>query len=127
MTTGATAGWVPDRAEIVFIQHSPAAGKEMPDWHPLLVASTRAFNEKTGFVMGFAMTHSEMHADNPFALAVKTGVAVSYVVANQFKSFDWKARGAKPHNLGGGHHALLTEALAILDDICAISEASNGK
>lgn len=124
MSARATAGWVPDRAEIVFIQHSPAAGKEMPDRHPLLVASTKAFNEKTGFVMGFAMTHSEMHADNPFALAIRKGAAVSYIVANQFKTFDWKARGAKPHHLGGGHHELLAEALAMLDDICAISETS---
>lgn len=92
----------------------------MPDWHPLLVASTRLFNEKTGLVMGFPMTHSEIHADNPFALAIHKGVAVSYVVANQFKTLDWRARGAKPHKLGGGHHALLAEALAILDDICAI-------
>ena len=47
----------------------------------------------------------------------------AYVVANQFKTFDWRARGTKPHHLGGGHEALLTEALAILDDICGISAA----
>lgn len=121
MTRAARTGWVPDRAEVIFIQHSPAAGNEMPDWHPLLVASTKPFNEKTGYVMGFAMTHSAMHADNPFALAVGKGVAVSYIVANQFKTSDWRARGAKPHNLGGGHQELLSEALAILDDICAMS------
>ena len=123
----AAPGWVPDRAEIIFIQHSPALGKEMPEWHPLLVASTQAFNERTGLVMGFAMTHSEMHADNPFAITIQRGVAVSYIVANQFKTLDWRARGAKPHNLGGGHADLLNEALALFDDICGVSEASKQK
>ncbi len=73
--------------------------------------------------MGFAMTHSDLHSDNPFALAIPDSNPTAYVVANQFKTFDWRARGAKPHHLGGGHEALLTEALAILDDICGISAA----
>ena len=33
--------WVPERAEIIFIQHNPAVNEEMPDDHPLLVMSTR--------------------------------------------------------------------------------------
>lgn len=115
--------WVPDRGEIIFIQHSPAAGNEMPNWHPMLVATTRAFAQKTGFVMGFAMTHSDLHADNPFALVIPDSKPAAYVVANQFKTFNWKARSAKTHKLGGGHHDLLKEALAILDDICGISAA----
>ena len=119
----APVGWAPDRAQIIFIQHSPAAGNEMPNWHPMLVATTREFSERTGFVMGFALTHSDLHADNPFALAIPDSNPTAYVVANQFKTFDWRARGAKPHHLGGGHEALLTEALAILDDICGISAA----
>lgn len=60
--------WVPERGEIVFIEHSPHVGKEM---HPMLVCSTAAFAGKTGVVIGFPLTHASFNADNPFALAVK--------------------------------------------------------
>ena len=60
--------WVPERAEIIFIQYSPHVGEEMPNDHPMLVVSTKAFAERTGIVMGFPMTHSESHANNPFAI-----------------------------------------------------------
>jgi mRNA interferase MazF len=53
---------------VIFINHSPAKGQEIPDQHPMLVLSPRSFNEKTGIVIGFPMTHSELHKDNPFAL-----------------------------------------------------------
>ena len=49
--------WVPERAEIIFIQYSPHIGVEMPNDHPMLVISTKAFADKTGVVVGFPMTH----------------------------------------------------------------------
>lgn len=113
--------WVPDRAEVIFIQHSPAVGGEIPDFHPMLVSSAKAFNEGVGIVIGFPMTHSESHADNPFALRIKGPKGHAYVLAHQPKSFDWRVRGAKPHPWGGGHQELLAEALSVLDDICGNS------
>ena len=91
--------------------------------HPLLVCSTRTFNERTGLVIGLPMTRAESHADNPFAVAVKGPRSeVGYVLALQPKSFDWKARGAKPHPWGSGHGRVLAAALAKLDLICGICE-----
>ena len=69
MATRKSALWVPERAEIIFIQYNPAVGKEMPDDHPMLVMSTKPFAERTSLVVGFPMTHSARHADNPFAIA----------------------------------------------------------
>lgn len=127
--------WVPDRAEIIFINHSPAAGKEIPDMHPLLVASQKAFNERTGFVIGFPMTHAAFNAGNPFVRAVKCRAETlapqekSYIVGYQPKSFDWRERGAKRHAWGGGYDAELEEMLAIFDTICrpppAVDELSS--
>ena len=115
--------WVPDRGEIIYISHEPKAGKEMPGVHPLLVASTRAFNERTGIVIGFPMTHSEMNADNLFAVGVKGPEdEAGYILAFQPKSFDWKARHARPHPWKGGHGAALQAALRKLDTICGICE-----
>ena len=63
--------WVPERGEIIFIEHSPHVGKAMPGLHPTLACSTAAFAGKAGVVIGFAMATAEFNADNPFALAVK--------------------------------------------------------
>jgi mRNA interferase MazF len=112
--------WAPDRGEVIWIQHTPAAGKEIPDQHPMLVASTRAFNERTGLVIGFPMTHSESHTDNPFAIPIQGPKGVAYILANQPRSFDWHARDAKKHAWGGGHAERLDEALDIVAQICGI-------
>lgn len=118
--TAMLKAWTPERAEVIWIQHSPATGKEIPDLHPMLVSSTSAFNERTGLVIGFPMTHAEAHADNPFAIAIEGPKGIAYILANQPKSFDWRVRQAKRHPWGGGHHDELHEALAILGQICGI-------
>ena len=118
--------WAPERGEIIYIQHSPHAGKEMPGVHPLLVCSTRAFNERTSIVMGFPMTHSGFHADNPFAVSVAgPKKELGYVLAFQPKSFDWRERRASPHPWGGPHHKVLATVLKKLDAICGICETNN--
>jgi mRNA interferase MazF len=115
-------GWLPDRSEIIYIQHSPDAGSELPGIHPLLVVSTQLFNETTGIVIGFPMTHSERHKTNPFAVAVRgPRDEVGYVITNQPKSFDWKARNACPHPWGGGHTEVLQQALETLSTIVGFS------
>jgi mRNA interferase MazF len=113
--------WIPQRAEIIFIEHSPHAGKEMPGLHPMLVSSTAAFSGRTGVVIGFPMTHAEFNADNPFAVAVEgPRREVGYVLAFQPKSFDWRARNARPHPWGEGHTRVLAAALKKLDAICGV-------
>jgi mRNA interferase MazF len=91
--------WVPDRRDVIYIDHSPHAGSEMPGEHPMLVMSTQAFNDRTGIVIGLPMTHSPMNESNPFAvkLPVRRGEAASYVLTHQPKSFDWRVRTARPH------------------------------
>ncbi|MET0268212.1 MAG: type II toxin-antitoxin system PemK/MazF family toxin [Duganella sp.] len=84
---------------------------------------SRAFNERTGIVIGFPMTHAEFNRDNPFAVAVAgPNNEVGYVLAFQPKSFDWRERKAGPHGWGGGHDAVLEAALARLAAICGISQ-----
>jgi mRNA interferase MazF len=113
--------WVPERAEVIFIQFNPQLGREMPDEHPMLVVSARAFADRTGLVVGFPMTHSPQHADNPFAIeGPGAGGAVGYVLIHQVKSADWRARGARPHPLGTGHAKLLATALKRFDTIFSV-------
>lgn len=118
MATRKSALWVPERAEIIFIQYSPQVGVEMPNDHPMLVISTKSFAEKTSVVVGFPMTHFDQHADNPFAIAAHGAKdEIGYVLTHQPKSFDWRHRNARPHPWGGGHTKLLNAALKRFDTI----------
>lgn len=113
--------WVPERAEIIFIQFNPSMGEEMPDDHPMLVISTKAFNERTGLVFGLPMTHAERHADNPFAIAAPGAKGEpGYLLTHQPKSFDWRERNARPHPWGTGHTKLLNVALKRFDAVFGI-------
>ena len=119
----APAGWVPERAEVIWMQHSPHVGAEMPGMHPMLVTSMRSFNEHTGIVIGFPMTHAAFNKDNPFAVSIKgPKEEVAYILAFQPKSFDWREWQAFPHNWGGGHHVVLDKALEMMRLICGIDE-----
>jgi mRNA interferase MazF len=97
--TGPKKLWVPDRQNMIWIQFNPQIGKvEMRDEHPMLVLSTKAFNERTGLVIGMPMTHSKTNESNPFAIKyVGPKKEVSYVLTHQPKSLDWRIRGARPH------------------------------
>lgn len=121
MVVKTTVKWVPERGEIIYVNHSPHIGKEMPGVHPLLVSSSQVFNERTGIVIGFPMTHAAFNADNPFAVIVQGPKnEVGYVLAFQPKSFDWEERGATKHPWGDGHSKVLDAALEKLDAICGI-------
>ena len=93
-----TANWAPDRRDIIWIDCSPHAGREMKDIHPLLVLSPKEFNERTGIVIGLPMTTASYNETNPFAIKF-SGVkgVISYVLTHHPKSFDWKIRNAKLH------------------------------
>ncbi len=101
----ATAAWLPERREIIWIDCNPQAGQEMRDIHPFLVLSPGLFNAKTSLVIGLPMTTVEYNADNPFAFAVGKAAGrkadkISYILCHQPKSFDWRVRGATPRPLG---------------------------
>jgi mRNA interferase MazF len=115
--------WIPERRDIVWIDCSPQAGKEMKDLHPLLVLSPRAFNERTNIVIGLPMTSAESNDDNPFAVKVSgpKGV-VSYVLCHQPKSFDWRVRKAKPHPWKQVTPEIFSATCARLNQIIAICE-----
>ena len=92
--------WCPERRDMIWVDCNPQAGREMRDAHPLVVLSPRAFNERTGIVIGLPMTTASCNETNPFAVKFRgpKGVA-SFILSHQPKSFDWRAGKAKPHPL----------------------------
>jgi mRNA interferase MazF len=117
--------WVPERQDVIWIDCNPQAGGEMRDLHPMLVLSPSAFNARTGLVIGLPMTTAAYNATNPFALAVgsaggRKGGKVSYVLCHQPKSFDWQARGAKPHPKGKLADTDFAQACSVLNQIIGV-------
>ena len=113
--------WVPDRRDMIWIDFNPQAGSEMKDEHPMLVLSSKAFNERTGLVIGLPMTHSTSNETNPFAIKY-TGPKneVGYVLTHQPKSFDWHQRAARPHHWKQLSPAVFLEACEGLNSIISI-------
>ncbi len=97
----------------------------MRDLHPMVVLSPQAFNARTGIVIGLPMTTAASNASNPFAIAAgatpgrKSG-KTSYVLCHQPKSFDWRARHAKPHALKRLADPAFEQACAVLNQILSI-------
>jgi mRNA interferase MazF len=114
--------WSPDRADMIWIDCNPQAGREMRDMHPLLVLSPREFNARTGIVIGLPMTTSASNETNPFAVRFEgpKGV-VSFILGHQPKSFDWRARSARPHPWKRVSPDVLAQACDTLNQIIAIS------
>ena len=122
----APKGWAPDRQDVIWIDRNPQAGAEMRDLHPMLVLSPRAFNAKTGIVIGLPMTTAAYNLGNPFAVdagsvkGLKAG-KTSYVLCHQPKSFDWRARHAKPHPVKRLDDVRFLEACGVLNQILGLA------
>jgi len=119
-----SAKWLPSRQDIIWIDCSPQVGQEMRDIHPFLVLSPQIFNDKTSLVIGLPMTTAKYNEDNPFAVAVGKANSnkVSYVLCHQPKSFDWRARKAKPHPLAMLDNGLFSMVCKRLNQIVMLNE-----
>jgi mRNA interferase MazF len=113
--------WSPERRDVIWIDCNPHAGREMNDIHPLMVLSPRTFNEGTGIVIGLPMPTAAYNDTNPFAIRF-AGVrgSVSYVLAHQPKSFDWKSRSAKAHPMRQVPEDVFALACEALNQIIAL-------
>lgn len=112
--------WVPDRGEVILVDRPQRPGRGRADQNPFLVLSPRAFNTKTGLVIGCAMANKQAH--NPFAVAnPKDAANASYILADQPKSFDWRGRHARRHPWGNVATATTQEVSALLGTIVQFS------
>jgi mRNA interferase MazF len=113
--------WAPDRCDMIWIDCNPRAGREMKDMQPLLVLSPKAFNERTGIVIGLPMTTEAFNETNPFAVKLEaSGKKTSYILGHHPKSFDWRVRQARPHPWKQIPEDVFTRACETLNQIIAI-------
>jgi mRNA interferase MazF len=90
----ARRGYVPDRADIVWLNFTPQAGHEQAGHRPALVLSPAKYNRASGLMLCCPMTtHVKGY---PFEVPLKApGETPGVVLADQVKSVDWKARRAQ--------------------------------
>ncbi len=87
------ARWTPKRGDAVWIDLNPQAGSEQAGRRPALVVSPRTYNGKVGLALLCPITSRAK--GYPFEVAIPKGLKVTGVVlADQFKSLDWRTRKA---------------------------------
>ena len=109
--------WSPERRDVIWIDCNPQIGKEMRDVHPMVVLTARAYNERTGLVIGLPLSTSALNASNPFAVDNGIKGEASYIICNQPKSMDWRLRGARPHAWAKVREAVFKQACGELNDL----------
>ena len=84
-------GWAPDTGDIVWLNFDPQAGHEQAGHRPALVLSPASYNRLTGLMLCVPMTTQAKGYRFEVAIAGKRG---GVALADQVKSFDWRARRA---------------------------------
>jgi len=105
----ATTEDAPDRGDLVWLQFDPQAGHEQAGHRPALVISPRAYNLRVGLALFCPVTTRAK--DYPFEVMLPSGSEISGVVlADQIKSFDWRAR--KSERVSSASGEVVREVLA---------------
>lgn len=86
--------FIPERGDVVWINLDPQAGHEQAGVRPVLVLSPASYNGRVGLMVCCPITTQSK--GYPFEVLIKNNLKVSGVIlADQVKSLDWKACGAK--------------------------------
>lgn len=85
--------YVPDTAEVVWLEFDPQAGHEQAGHRPTLVISPSTYNGKTGLMVCCPMTTKIK--GHPFEVVTEVDGVACAVLSDQVKSLDWKIRRAK--------------------------------
>ena len=83
--------YIPEAGDIVWINFDPQSGHEQAGHRPAVVLSPSAYNAKTGLVVCCPTT--TRIKGYPFEVKL-SGRPESVALADQVKSFDWRARRA---------------------------------
>jgi mRNA interferase MazF len=85
------SGYVPDEGDVVWIEFDPQRGHEQAGHRPAVVLSAAGYNARAGLMVCCPTT--TRIKGYPFEVAL-AGQPPSVALADQVKSFDWRARRA---------------------------------
>jgi mRNA interferase MazF len=84
--------YVPEAGDLVWMNFDPQAGREQAKHRPAVVLSTAGYNAKAGLLLCCPVTTKIK--GYPFEVTL-AGSPASVALADQVKSFDWRARKAQ--------------------------------
>lgn len=85
--------FVPEVGDILWMSLSPTSGHEQAGHRPVLTLTPREYNSSRGLVVCCPITSRV--SGYPFEVPLETDKIVGAVIADQPRSLDWKARGAR--------------------------------
>lgn len=85
--------YVPNTAEVVWLEFDPQAGHEQAGHRPALVISPASYNGKSGLMVCCPI--STKIKGHPFEVVTQVDGVDCVVLSDQVKSLDWKVRRAK--------------------------------
>ena len=89
-----TAGYIPERGDVIWLTFDPQAGHEQAGRRPALVLSPASYNGRVGLLLACPITSRVKQY--PFEVQIPPGFPVNGVIlADQVKNLDWLARRAK--------------------------------
>ena len=100
--------YVPGRGDLVWLHFDPQAGYEQSGHRLALVLSPKKYNKLTNLMLCCPLT--TVIKGYPFEVATKVDGKKGVVLADQIKSVDWYARGAK--KAGIAEQEIIDEVLA---------------
>jgi len=83
---------IPEQGDIIYTDLSPQAGHEQKGQRPVIVLSPFDYNQKAGLCVIAPITTKE--STYPFYVPIDIKGRDSFIISDQFKSIDYKARGA---------------------------------
>ena len=105
--------YVPNRGDVVWLHFDPQAGHEQAGHRLALVLSPGKYNKVTSLMLCCPLT--TVIKGYPFEVPTTVGDKPGVALADQVKSFDWRARGAK--KAGVVDQAVLEEILAKIETL----------
>ena len=86
--------YLPARGDIVWLSFSPQVGHEQAGHRPALVLSPKIYNERSSVALLCPITSRVRQY--PFQVPLPAdGPVTGMVLADQLRSVDWRARGAR--------------------------------
>jgi mRNA interferase MazF len=106
------AAYVPSQGDLVVLTFDPQTGHEQMGRRPAIVVSVDPFNRATRLAVCCPITNTKR--ETPFHVPVPDSCGLTgYVMCEQMKSIDYRARRAK--KVGAATGEFLEEVLSVID------------
>lgn len=107
------AEYIPKQGDIVVLTFDPQSGHEQQGRRPALIVSNEIFNKNVGLAVACPITNTDRNF--PFHVKVDSSELTGFVMCEQVKSIDYRARKVK--FIEKASDELLANVLGIIESV----------